>query len=303
MNYLEPINRYYQTFKIWSTQKMMVHIKNKNIDEIINTVSDILFLFAGIQCVHFSYTFVSIIFASKISKELKIVSYCLSLISIANFSNSKYKNIIDIFFQTINCLLSLIFLELFSFSINIIALFILFHKDVLLEYLQTDVKEIIETLKTSKKNDINNTAFNLGMKSLSTGIFSFIKSRKENINFIDASTNAINDLITPIHNKLKEIKTKIDTKKFREELSTFLCIVLGIITLIFYYNLIDKYVLIFWICLLVKYFNYDIFIPIEQSIINIINTYENSLLNMKNITSTIGSVISFGLHAYKIFKS
>ena len=204
-------------------------------------------------------------------------------------------------FQFINCILSLVFFEVVSFIINSFILVVLFHKDVLLEILKTDVKEIIGKLKDVKKNDINNTAFHLGFQSLSLGILGFIKSRKEKTDILNSSAIAINESIEPIHNKLKEIKENIDTRKFRKQLSSILCIIIGLSSLIFYYKLLNKFVLVFWLISLVKHFNYENLIPIEVSIINIITTYENSLLNIKSITNTVCNVLSFGFLVFKLW--
>lgn len=295
------INDYYHNLKLCLTQNMIVYIKNKSIDTIVKTISELLFMIAFFQCAYFGYTLFSFTFASNSSRNLKLISCFLSLISLANFANSKYKNNIDMFFQFINCILSLVFFEVVSFIINSFLLVVLFHKDVLLEILKTDVKEIIGKLKDVKKNDINNTAFHLGFQSLSLGILGFIKSRKEKTDILNSSAIAINESIEPIHNKLKEIKENIDTRKFRKQLSSILCIIIGLSSLIFYYKLLNKFVLVFWLISLVKHFNYENLIPIEVSIINIITIYENSLLNIKSITNTVCNVLSFGFLVFKLW--
>ena len=303
MKIISVINDYYYNLKLCLTQKMIAYIKNKSIDTIIKVISELLFIIAFLQSVYFGYTLISITFASDISLKLKLVSCVLSFISIANFSNTKYKNNIDILFQFINCILALVFFEFFSFVINSFILVVLFHKDVLLNILQTDVKEIIEKLKDIKKNDIKESAIQLGLKSLTLGLLSFIKSRKEKKDILNSSAIAINYSIEPLHNKLKEIKENIDTRKFREQMSSVLFIIIGLLIFIFYYKLLNKYVLFFWIISLAKHFNYDILTPIETSIINIITTYENSLINVKSITNTICTVLSLGFLTYKLLKN
>ena len=95
------INDYYHNLKLCLTQNMIVYIKNKSIDTIVKTISELLFMIAFFQCAYFGYTLFSFTFASNSSRNLKLISCFLSLISLANFANSKYNHSLVLSYQHI----------------------------------------------------------------------------------------------------------------------------------------------------------------------------------------------------------